>query len=134
MDRMPLRVGIDLVDVDAVGESLDTHGEQYLARVYTDRELDACRSATGIAVERLAARFAAKEAAMKVLRPSSQDAIPWPSIEVLSAAGGWVSLELGGAAAELAEQAGIEELQLSITHEGTQACAVVIAELRDGCR
>jgi len=131
---VPLRVGIDLVNVDAVGESVSAHGEQYLARVYSERELDACRTGAGIALERLAARFAAKEAAMKVLRPGPKDAVPWPSIEVLSAPDGWVSLELGGAAAALAEAAGIEELQLSITHEGSQACAVVIAELRDGCR
>jgi holo-[acyl-carrier protein] synthase len=129
-----VRVGVDLVSVDAVRESVRTHGERYLARVYTDRELDACRTDDGIAVERLAARFAAKEAAMKVLRPSAQDALAWRSIEVVGQPGGWVALQLSGGAAELAEEAGIEDLQLSITHEGLYACAVVVAELRNGCR
>ncbi len=131
---VPLRVGIDLTSVDAVRDSLSAHGQHYLTRIYTERELDGCRTDRGIAIERLAGRFAAKEAAMKVLRPDNEDALPWHSIEVISAPGGWVYLQLSGGAADLAENAGIEDLQLSITHEGSQACAVVVAELRNGCR
>jgi holo-[acyl-carrier protein] synthase len=131
---VPLRVGIDLVCVDAVGESLSAHGQRYLDRIYTAHELESCRTDSGVGVDRLAARFAAKEAAIKVLRPDRQDALPWHSIEVISAPSGSVSLQLDGAAAQLADNAGIEDLQLSITHEGSRACAVVVAELRDGCR
>ncbi len=131
---MPFRVGIDLASVDAVEQSLSAHGDAYLARVYTPRELDHCRGEHGVSVERLAARFAAKEAAIKVLRPSEHDALAWSSIEVVVQPGGWVALELTGAAARLAAETGIEALQLSITHEGPQAAAVVVAEMRDGCR
>jgi holo-[acyl-carrier protein] synthase len=129
-----LRVGIDLVCVDSVRDSLSSHAEHYLKRVYTEREVRDCEGPGGVAPERLAARFAAKEAAMKVLRPSSRDALPWTSIEVLSDRDGLACLHLNGPAAELAEAAGVEGLQLSLTHEGLQACAVVIAELSDGCR
>jgi holo-[acyl-carrier protein] synthase len=129
-----MRVGIDLVSVEAVQESISAHGERYLQRVHTEGELDACRNGSGFVLERLAGRFAAKEAAMKVLRPSAEQALPWGSIEVISQADGWVALQLSGAAAELAEEAGIEDLQLSITHEGQHACAVVVADLREGCR
>jgi holo-[acyl-carrier protein] synthase len=131
---VPLRVGIDLASVDSIEESVREHGEHYLKRVYTERELRDCESGSGVLAERLAARFAAKEAAIKVLRPNEQDALPWRSIEVLSAASGSVALQLSGPAAALAAEAGIEDLQLSITHEGPHACAVVIAELRGDCR
>ena len=120
--------------MDSISESIERHGEHYLKRVYTDRELRDCESPTGVVAERLAARFAAKEAAIKVLRPSQGDAVPWSSIEVISEPGGAVALRLSGPAAALAAGAGIEDLQLSITHEGLQACAVVVAELRQGCR
>ena len=122
------------MSVAAVRESVEAHGAAYLERVYTAGELDGCRGPGGIAPERLAARFAAKEAAMKVLRPAADDAVPWDAIEVLGGRGDWVSLRLGGEAAELADREGIESLELSITHEGESACAVVIAELREGCR
>jgi holo-[acyl-carrier protein] synthase len=131
---MPMRVGIDLVRVDSIEESLDTHGEHYLHRVYTERELRDCATPDGVDCKRLAGRFAAKEAAIKVLRPGKEDALPWSSLEVIRHPSGWVALELDGPAAVMADKAGIVDLQLSITHENLQACAVVVAELREGCR
>jgi holo-[acyl-carrier protein] synthase len=131
---VPLRVGIDLVGVEAIESSLAGHPEQYLRRVYTDREVRDCSGEDGIAPERLAARFAAKEATIKVLRPGVEDALPLTTIEIQSGPDGAPSLHLSGQAAELARAAGIENLQLSVTHEGLQACAVVIAELSDSCR
>jgi holo-[acyl-carrier protein] synthase len=118
-----LRVGIDLASVDAVRASIARHGERYLERVYTARELADCAGNP----ERLAARFAAKEAAIKVLRPADGEPVPWHTIGVRRAASGAVELELTGEAAALAARAGIRELALSISHEGESACAVVIA-------
>jgi holo-[acyl-carrier protein] synthase len=123
-----VRVGIDLVSVQAVRESLRTHEDRYLERVYTAREVTECRTADGMDAERLAARFAAKEATLKVLRPRD-GGVPWSAIEVLRDPGGWVDLALTGAAAELAEAAGVAELAVSLTHEGGFASAVVVAEL-----
>jgi holo-[acyl-carrier protein] synthase len=123
---MSLRVGTDLVSVDTVRGSIETHAEHYLERVYTPRELRDCRTPQGIDPERLAARFAAKEATLKVLRPRDEG-IPWNSIEVRRDPSGWVELELSGVAAKLATDAGVTELSLSITHEGGFAAAVVVA-------
>lgn len=123
---MPLRVGTDLVAVDSVRESLSAHAEHYLRRIYTDREVEDCTTPNGLDPERLAARFAAKEATLKVLRPDDQG-MPWTEIEVRRAPSGWVALELSGAAAALAAEAGLSELALSISHEGGFASAVVIA-------
>lgn len=123
---MALRVGTDLASVDAVRDSVETHGEHYLERIYTERELADCSTGTSLDHERLAARFAAKEATLKVLRPDEQG-IPWNTIEVFRHPSGWVDLRLSGPAAELAAAAGISELALSIAHEHGFATAVVVA-------
>lgn len=128
MPAVGIRVGIDLVSVDSVRASLAEHGERYLARVFTEREVADCAGASGPAPERLAARFAAKEAAIKVLRPHD-DAVPLRDIEIRSRPGGWVDVELTGRAASLAAEAGVRELAVSLTHENGHASAVVVAEL-----
>ena len=124
---MAVRVGIDLVSVAAVRDSVRDHGDRYLARVYTEAELADCRGATGIMPERLAARFAAKEAALKVLRPAGQP-VPWNKIEVVRHPAGWVELKLSGPAATLASDARLTGFTLSMSHEEDYATAVVVAE------
>ncbi len=124
---MPLRVGLDLVSVRDVQQALAEHGEHYLRRVYTPAEVADCRSGAGLAAERLAGRFAAKEAAIKVLR----DGVPWPLVEVVRDPSGWVGLALHGVARERAQQCGITSVTLSLTHESGFAAAVVVAELID---
>jgi holo-[acyl-carrier protein] synthase len=126
MRRMGVRVGVDLVSVESVRDSIDAHGERYLRRVYTESELRDCTTAAGVDPERLAARFAAKEATLKALRPNGTGVL-WTAIEVQRSPGGWVDLALSGPAAELAADAGLTELALSISHEGGFACAVVVA-------
>ena len=123
---MALRVGTDLVAVETVREALDTHGEHYLQRVYAADEVRDCSTPTGVDAERLAGRFAAKEAALKVLRPDDRG-ISWTTIRVHRDPAGWVELELSGEAAELAAEAGLDGFALSISHEGGFASAVVIA-------
>ncbi len=122
-----MRVGIDIVSVEVVRESIREHGDRYLKRFYTEGELRDCDTAEGPIAERLAGRFAAKEATMKVLRPLDE-AIPWRSIGVVRHGAGWVTLELSGRAAELAAEAGLSEFELSICHEGAYAAAVVVAK------
>ena len=123
---MALRVGIDLVDVADVREALRTHAERYLARVFTAQEVADCRTDAGVDPERLAARFAAKEATLKLLRVG-EEAIPLRSIEVLRDASGWVQLRLSGRAAELAATSGMRDFAVSLTHEAGLAAAVVVA-------
>jgi holo-[acyl-carrier protein] synthase len=125
---MPFRVGVDLVAVESVQESIQTHAEHYLTRVYTEREIADCTTPAGVDAQRLAARFAAKEAALKVLRPGDVG-LSLRAIEVRRTPGGWVELELSGPAAALALDAGLENFALSLTHDGGYASAVVIADL-----
>ncbi len=124
---MAIRVGLDLVAVESVAATLRAaHREHYLQRIYTEREVEDCRGPSGrIEPERLAARFAAKEATIKAL-PGAGEEVRLTTIEVRSEPSGEVRLELSGRAAELAEQAGISELALSLTHEAGFAAASVI--------
>ncbi len=125
---MPVRVGIDLVSAESVRESISVHGDRYLERVFSADEVSDCSTATAIDAERLAARFAAKEAAFKVLRVGDE-AVGWREVEVRRDASGWVGLSLTGRAATLASAAGIRDLSLSLTHEKGLAGAVVVAEI-----
>jgi holo-[acyl-carrier protein] synthase len=127
---MGVRVGIDLVSIDAVEQSISVHSGRYLGRVYTTTELDDCRLADGSHdARRLAARFAAKEAVLKVLRVD-EEGIPWRAIGVRRDAHGRPSIELTGAAKELAQERGIEGIDVSLSQAGPFAAAVVVAEVR----
>jgi holo-[acyl-carrier protein] synthase len=127
---MSLSLGIDLVSVDSVAESIARHSDRYLERIYTDGELADCRDAAGGPLpERLASRFAAKEALMKALRPARDDAIPWRQVAVRSDRSGAPALELCGRAQAVAQRRGVRSLALSMTHERGYAAAVVVAEI-----
>lgn len=118
------RVGCDLLAVADVQQSIEQFGVRYLRRVYTPRELASC----GGAAHRLAARFAAKEAAIKVLRPGDV-ALPLLSIEIIRKYGGWCEVALFGPAAALARAGGLADLQVSLAHEADYAMAVVHANV-----
>jgi len=128
-----LRVGVDLVPVADVAASVERMGRRYLYRIFTAHEracarignMDRPPTRSIYSAQVLAARFAAKEAVVKALRPHG--ARPeWRSIEVHRTDGGWCELRLTGLAADLAAEAGISELSVSITHEPMLAAACVV--------
>ena len=82
-----LRVGIDLVQVSRIAESLEKFGDRFLRRVYTDDEIAYATSVPSQASERLAARFAAKEATIKALGLVDHP-MNWRDIEVRRAPSG----------------------------------------------
>jgi holo-[acyl-carrier protein] synthase len=124
---VPLSVGIDLVAVATVAESLrGPHREHYLERIYTEREVEDCRGPSGrVEPEHLAARFAAKEAAIKAL-PGAGEEVRLTQIEVVRGESGNVSLELSGQAAALFAESGGTEIALSLSHEDGFAAASVV--------
>lgn len=121
-----VRVGVDLAAVGDVEHALAHLGERYLRRLFTEHEREACQGPDGPRAESLAARFAAKEAVVKVLRPADWRP-PWRDIEVRRRPDGSCSVRLHGSAAELAAAQGIGALSLSMSHEGPMAVAVVAA-------
>ena len=126
---MPFVVGVDLVSVARMRESIEKFGAKFLKRVFTAREIAYCTKSEASAAERFAARFAAKEAALKVLRVESAWMELLASIEVVRAAGGWVDLALKGGALAVARHRGVTQWSVSLSHEGDAAIAVVLAEI-----
>jgi holo-[acyl-carrier protein] synthase len=121
-----IRVGADVVAVHQVEESVTRFGSRYLDRIYTEHELSSCVGGSPVRAASLAARFAAKEATIKVLRPEGHQP-DWRSVEVRRHSEGWCTMALSGHAAALADRAGIAELAVSLSHDGDVAAAVVVA-------
>lgn len=120
-----LGVGIDVVDVPRF-EIVLGRRPRIVDRLFTEGEQ---RDARGRA-ERLAARFAAKEAVMKSMGVGA-GSVPWKSIEVKRAPSGAPSVLVHGAAAELAAAHGVDEFHISLTHTAMTAAAFVIASSKD---
>jgi holo-[acyl-carrier protein] synthase len=120
-----LGIGMDIVDVADVESSVARYGDRYLRRVYTARELDACSN--GADARRLAAHFAAKEAALKTLLAADRG-VDWRSIELRLPSVGEPTLQLSGAAAEIAVDEGIVGFAVSVGATRRHAAAVVVAE------
>ncbi len=116
------------MSVDEVARSIaGPHRARYLERVYTDLEIDDCRTSAGIHAGRLAARFAAKEATLKVLS-TGEDGVTLREIEVRTRASGEVGLTLHGRAAARAKAMGVVEIAVSLTCEPRLAAAVVMID------
>jgi holo-[acyl-carrier protein] synthase len=120
-----LDVGIDLVRVSRVAESLERFGERFLRRLFTEGEIAYATEAPARVAERLAARFAAKEAAIKALK-MGEEAVNWRDIEVRRLPAGDCELVLHGAAGRAAERRGVEQVSVSLSHEGDYATAIVV--------
>lgn len=125
-----MRVGIDLVHVPCVRDSLQRFGRRYLGRVYTAGEIADAGVDPLRLPERLAARFAAKEAAIKAFGLADVG-VAWTDMEVSRAADGHCSLRLHGAAYQRAEALGASTIALSLTHDGDYAAAVVVIDCRE---
>lgn len=122
-------MGTDVQPIDEVRASLAWFGTRYTGRIFTTGEVAAAGGADGgDPAPGLAARFAAKEAMLKVLRPTTSRP-DWRSIEVVRRDGGWCELALSGAASRLAREQGIVEVALSMSHGAGVGMASVVARL-----
>ncbi len=119
-------VGIDLVRISRIAESLELFGAEFLQRVYTETEIAYATSTPALTAERLAARFAAKEAAIKALG-LAEKGVGWRDIEIERQPSGACDLVLHGAALQLSHARGLEDVSVSLSHEGDYATAVVLA-------
>jgi holo-[acyl-carrier protein] synthase len=130
MQPSPFRVGIDLVSIRQIQDSLANFGTKFLQRIFTPGEQEYCTSLASAeaTTQSLAARFAAKEATIKILRPDATDALDWYDIEVHRHPQGSCEIILHGEVAARAHQMGIVALSLSLSHEGEYAIAVVLAD------
>jgi holo-[acyl-carrier protein] synthase len=117
-----LRIGVDLMDVERIARGVERYGERFYARFFTENERKQC----GGNPQRLAARFAAKEAAAKALGTGIGD-VSWTEIEVDCDQRGRPILLLHGNAARIAADLGLTEWEVSLSHTQTHSVAFVVA-------
>jgi holo-[acyl-carrier protein] synthase len=117
-------IGIDLVDIERIVAVLGKHPDRFRRRVLTAAEQRYC----GHRVERIAGRWAAKEAVSKVLGLGVRG-VGWREIEVLPNRAGAPQVRLYARAAARAGALGLEQVTVSISHERKMAVAVAIAHM-----
>ncbi len=117
---------MDLIEVNRIEEMIARYGDRFLARVFTADELQYSAGRP----HSLAARFAAKEAVSKLLAVGvhHRDGVNWLDIEVFSGERGDPVLKLHGRAAARAEEMGLREIALSLSHTREHAIAVVVGQ------
>jgi len=119
--------GIDIAEVERIARSITRFGDRFLRRIFTEGEIRYCDSKAN-RVERYAARFAAKEAAMKALGTGWNYGVTWRDIEVCRMPGGRPTITFHGKAAEFASKLATKHIALSISHTEQLAIAQVILE------
>ena len=124
-------IGVDTVDVARIQALLDRHGERFLRRVYTEAETAYAMGAANKA-ERLAGRFAVKEAVMKALGTGKSQGILWRDVETIRGRLGKPEVHLHGQAVKWLKIRGWNAVHVSITHDGGRAVAFVIIEKAGG--
>jgi holo-[acyl-carrier protein] synthase len=124
---MIVGTGVDVTEVARIRAALERFGNRFLGRVFTPEEVRYCTSKANPA-ERLAARFAAKEAGLKALGTGLRHGITWHDVEVIRQPGSRPVLQFSGRAAEFATRLGCNRIHLSLTHTAGQAMAFVILE------
>ncbi|NLS44951.1 MAG: holo-ACP synthase [Firmicutes bacterium] len=114
-------IGVDIIEVSRIRELMERKGERLRGRVFTDIELEAAK---GGHYEKLAGRFAAKEAVSKALGQGISG-IGWNEIEIMNEPSGKPFVCLHGRAKELAQARGIGTMLITMSH--TEALAIAFA-------
>jgi len=125
--QMIVGTGIDIAEVPRFAEVIARYGDRFLRKIFTEGEIRYC-SPKANRVERFAARFAAKEAAMKALGTGWNHGVRFRDVEVSRQPGKRPTITFHGKAAEFAAKLGAKNISLSLSHTAEQAIAQVILE------
>ncbi len=120
-DNNQIHSGIDIIEIARIKNVLTKHPKRFLEKIFTEYERNYCRGRS----TQLAARYAAKEAAMKALGTGVRG-VGWKEIEVQRLPSGKPYIKLHGRANERAKFIGVEKIELSISHSKELATAMVI--------
>ena len=124
---MIVGTGVDITETARIEAALHRHGGRFAQRLYTPAELAYCQKFKNSA-ERLAARFAAKEAAFKALGTGWREGLRWIDVEVTHSPTGKPELILRGQAETIARRLGVTRTAVSISHADRYVVAQVIFE------
>src|SRR5882724_2135868 len=117
---MIVGLGIDISEVNRIREAIERYGDHLLNRIFTASEIAYCKKHRD-PYERYAARFAAKEAAMKALGTGWRRGVRWVDIEVARMPGGQPTIKFYGESEKIAASLGVKRVLLTITHSGNIA-------------
>jgi len=118
--------GIDLVDCPRIEAMIERHGERFVQRVFTAAE-QAYAESNKNKIEKLAGRFAAKEAVLKLMGTGWRGKIAWTDIEIINNSIGQPEVTLAGEVEKIADKLGIKHISVSITHTANFAIASAVA-------
>jgi holo-[acyl-carrier protein] synthase len=122
--------GIDLVDFPRIEEMVKEHDKRFLDRVFTSAE-QAYANANKNRIEKLAGRFAAKEAVLKLIGTGWRGKIAWTDIEIINNPAGQPLVTVSGEVKRLVDKLGIKQISISITHTANFAIASAVALTKD---
>lgn len=120
---MKVKCGIDIIEISRIKESIESLGQRFLNKIYTDKEIEYCESKGRAKYEHYAARFAVKEAAFKAVSEEVKDkySISWKDIETLNDENGRPKTEI-----LFLSNKRLENIDVSISHCKEHAVANVV--------
>jgi len=122
-----MKVGIDLVDIERFKKCI--YNESFLNRVFTTTELEHIKSVSSVQfqLERMAGKFAAKEAVLKMLGVGVGNGVTWLEVEILPNEWGKPTMAVSGNAKKMLDSLGLKNADISISHTSSQATAICVA-------
>jgi len=122
-----ISIGIDIIEVARIREVL-LRTPRFAERVFTAAERKYCDTRGVVAAQHYAARFAAKEAALKALQTGWRGGISWQDVEVAARESGAPYLIFKGQVLEVYKKFSATATHLSLSHTNEHAIAQVILE------
>ena len=126
---MNVRTGIDIIEVKRIQKNIEEHGEHFLKRIFTEKEIQYCESKKAQKFQSYAGRFAAKEAVFKTISEKLKNKfeIEWKDIEIINDQNGRPHVNFYGKLNELIDNA--SSIDVSISHIDETAVASSVAQL-----
>ena len=127
-----MECGVDIIEIRRIKQAIDKHGEKFLNRIFTDKEIEYCKSKGVQSYASYAVRCAAKESIGKLLKTGFNGIIDWKEIEVNNIEGGAPLIELYGDTKKLAKERDINDIKISLSHSREYAISMVIGYWQAG--
>jgi holo-[acyl-carrier protein] synthase len=119
-------IGTDITECLRIAQMIERHGELFITRVYTADEIRYCQSRKQ-STQHFAGRWAAKEAVLKAVGTGWRRGIGWRDVEIRNLPGGKPLVSLHGGLRDVADELGIGQILISISHCRSHATAYALA-------
>lgn len=120
---MILGVGIDIIEIERIKQSVDNYGDRFLNKIFTKTEQEYSLSKKN-KYQHLAARFAAKEAIYKALSSDTSEVYSWQDVEIFNEFNGLPRVKFYGSLKDYLNKD--KDLKISISHSDNYVTAIAI--------